>query len=132
MSRKRNLDACRERAEARAEEVEIAATIKRIRGNVDVCPPFPPVPAAITWLALFARDATRYPIIVVLGPSMSGKTEWAKTLFQSPLEMRFGELEPFPRRAHPRGVSPPRAAGTPPGPVPSWSVAWPTRCGQPS
>ena len=30
------------------------------------------------------------------GPSRSGKTEWAKSLFSHPLEMKIGALEHFP------------------------------------
>jgi hypothetical protein len=96
ISRKRNLDACREHAEARSDEAEISDRVQRIRQNLDLCPPFPPVPAAVAWLTLFALDAVRYPILVVLGPSLSGKTEWAKTLFKKPHELKIGWLEQFP------------------------------------
>ena len=39
----------------------------------------------------------RYPIMIVHGPSFTGKTEWAKTLFKEPLEVKVGALvEYFP------------------------------------
>ena len=58
--------------------------------------PFPAVPAAASWLQLFAVDRLRYPLLVVLGPSGKGKTEWAKSLFSNPLELKVGSLTHFP------------------------------------
>ena len=52
--------------------------------------------AAIDWLRQFDCDALRYPILIVLGPSRAGKTEWAKSLFASPLEIKIGSLTFFP------------------------------------
>ena len=40
----------------------------------------------------------RYPILVVLGQSFTGKTEWAKSLFKNPLVLLVGTLEHFPAR----------------------------------
>lgn len=54
------------------------------------------VPEAQAWLKLFERDALRYPILVVLGASRTGKTEWAKNLFHRALELKIGTLEFFP------------------------------------
>ena len=34
--------------------------------------------------------------MIVLGKSHTGKTEWAKSLFQRPLEVKVGTLEHFP------------------------------------
>jgi hypothetical protein len=39
---------------------------------------------------------TTAPILVVLGGSLSGKTEWAKSLFKRPLEVKVGALDYFP------------------------------------
>ena len=64
------------------------------------------MPDAEEWLKLFEVDALRYPILVVLGPSRAGKTEWAKSLFKHPLELKIGTLEFFPNsmRQFKRGV----------------------------
>ena len=62
--------------------------------------PFPRVLEGEEWLKLFATDALRYPILVVLGPSRAGKTEWAKSLFKRPLELKIGALEFFPDTLH--------------------------------
>ena len=70
--RKRNLDACREREESERTNQEIEARIKRIRGNPDICRPWPRVPAAEAWLSLFKKDAFRYALLVVLGNSDTG------------------------------------------------------------
>ncbi len=94
--RKRNLDAVRDRERELAEGKAIAETAKRLRSNPAVYKPFPVVPAAQEWLARFAVDALRYPILVVKGPSHCGKTEWAKSLFSNPLELKIGCLQHFP------------------------------------
>ena len=41
-------------------------------------------------------DRLRYPVLVVLGRSHTGKTEWAQTLFRNPLVLKVGKLEHFP------------------------------------
>lgn len=94
--RKRNLDACREWAEGLALEEELEARTKRLRGNPDLFKPFPHVPAAQAWLKCFQKDMLRYPLLVVLGKSLTGKTEWAQSLFKQPLVLKVGTLEHFP------------------------------------
>jgi len=94
--RLRNLDLV-EAEEARAElEDEMARNIKRIRSNPAVYTPFPTDDEAAAWLKCFEVDALRYPILIVLGPSHSAKTEWAKALFVAPLELKVGKLNQFP------------------------------------
>jgi hypothetical protein len=39
-----------------------------------------------------------YPILLVLGPSISGETEWANSFFKNPLELKIGTLPHFPDR----------------------------------
>lgn len=94
--RKRQLDACRGKEKADAQQVEIADRVKRIRSNSKIFKPFPVVPAAAAWLSIFKEDRLRYPIMVVFGPSAVGKTEWAKSLFQRPLVLLLGSLTHFP------------------------------------
>ena len=55
-----------------------------------------PLPAARAWLETFQEDRLRYQVLVVVGPSSTGKTEWAKTLFTKPLELKIGTLQHFP------------------------------------
>ena len=94
--KKRNLDAVK----AWEEEREVAKTmqdrIKRIRGNPSLFHEFPVVPQALRWLDVFKVEKDRYPILVVHGPSRSGKTEWAKSLFKNALELKVGALVQFP------------------------------------
>eukprot|EP00973_Karenia_brevis_P000924 127313-Karenia_brevis.AAC.1 len=110
VSKKRNLDAVRQNEENIAEEEEMAATTKRVRSNPNLFRPFVEVPAAVAWLQLFLVDALRYPILVVLGASGKGKTEWAQSLFRNPLVLKVGGLEHFPdgmrtfRRGHHDGL----------------------------
>lgn len=103
--RKRNLEACQEREERLAQEKEQQARTKRLRSNPKLFKPFPEVPAATSWLSGFKEDAWRYPLLVVLGKSRTGKTEWAQTLFKQPLVLKVGKLEHFPEgmRAFKRG-----------------------------
>ncbi|CAK9065211.1 Uncharacterized protein SCF082_LOCUS33419 [Durusdinium trenchii] len=106
VSRKRNLEACLEHEEAHALRLEVDQRSARIRSNPQLYRPFAKVPQAEEWLQMFEVDALRYPIMVVLGPSRAGKTEWAKSLFQNPLELKIGTLEFFPdaMRSFKRGV----------------------------
>jgi hypothetical protein len=96
MPRKRNLDAVREHEQEVAEQALIEANTKRLRSNPALYKEFPPVPAALGWLALFSTDRLRYPILLVLGASFTGKTEWVKSLFKNPLELKVGALTTFP------------------------------------
>ena len=96
LGRKKNLDAVLEREQEVAENKLIKETAKRLRENRDIYQPFPDAPAAQAWLALFGKDALRYPILVVRGPSHSGKTEWVKSLFDNPLEVKIGLCAHFP------------------------------------
>ena len=96
IARKRNLDAARDKELQLAEEGEIEGTTTRIRSNPSIYQAFPSVPAAVAWLALFAHDRLRYPILLVLGESFTGKTEWAKSLFKKPLDLKISTLTSFP------------------------------------
>ena len=96
IARKRNLEACKAKEEADAQRVEMEGRVKRIRGNPRLFRPFPRVPEVEAWLKQFKADKMRYPILVVLGASHTGKTEWAKSLFRQPLELKVGALQHFP------------------------------------
>lgn len=106
VSRKRNLEACQEHEDAAALKLAVEERSVRIRSNPQLYQPFAKVPQAEEWLKLFKVDALRYPIMVVLGASRAGKTEWAKSLFKNPLELKIGTLEFFPdaMRSFKRGV----------------------------
>jgi len=94
--RKRNLDLCRAKEEADEAALEIEARVKRIKGNPTLFKPFPRIVEAENWLMMFQQDALRYPILIAKGPSRAGKTEWAKSLFRCPLELKIGSLTHFP------------------------------------
>ena len=70
--------------------------VQRIKCTPSLWKTFPEVPAATAWKHRFTQDALRYPILVVLGPSRCGKTKWAKSLFQNPLELKVGTWAHFP------------------------------------
>ena len=97
-SRKRNLEACREKAEELALKKEVEARAKKIRDDPTIFQPFATVPQVLPWLECFSIDAMRFPILVVLAPSYSGKTEWARSLFKKPLVLRMGNLPHFPEK----------------------------------
>ena len=96
VARKRNLDAVRLRDEDAAEAIERTATAKRVRART--FQGFPEVPEVTAWLALFREEVDRYPILVLLAPSRKRKTEYAKSLFNAPFELKLGSLENFPDR----------------------------------
>ena len=93
LSRKRNLDAVKEKERLESEKGERAAAVKRVRSRFEE---FETVPEAQAWLRLFDQEFDRYPFLVVIGPSRSRKTEWAKSLFKKPLQLDVGTLEHFP------------------------------------
>ena len=90
--RKRNLDAVRETERELAEQAELAERVKRVRGNPELFQPFPEVPQATEWLRSFQKDQLRYPVLVLVGKSRTGKTEWAQSLFKNPLVLKVGTL----------------------------------------
>ena len=96
IARKRNLDACREREAAALAAAEIAGRVKRIRSTSTIYEAFPTIQAVEDWQALFRVDALRYPILILHGPSFTGKTEYAKSLFPKHLELKIGTLQHFP------------------------------------
>ena len=96
VSRKRNLDAVRDREERVSLQQTLADRETRIRSNTSLFKPFARVPVAEAWLEQFKNDALRYPILVVHGKSRCGKTEWANSLFKAPLELKIGAMSHFP------------------------------------
>lgn len=104
--RKRNLEEVAREEERLSLQAEIEATTKRVRGNQELFQKFPIYPEVQAWLKLFEKDAARYPLLLVLAPSYSGKTEFAKALFSKPLELKVGTLTHFPDalRGFQRGV----------------------------
>ena len=96
--RKRNLDLVVEWEKAKRRKEEIKERKERIQNNKDLFPGFPTVPAAEAWLKTFKKDAVRYPILIVLGKSHTGKTEWANSLFKNALELEIGGLTHFPEK----------------------------------
>ena len=74
----------------------LAERTKRIRSNPEIYTPFGPVPEAQEWLAIFTRDALRYPVLLVHAPSYAGKSEWACSLFVRPLYAEIGSSGMWP------------------------------------
>ena len=95
-ARKRNLDAVVQEEEKQELQALIASNTKRIRSNPELYKTFPEIAEVTAWLKLFEMDALRYPVLLLLGASMSGKTEYANSLFRSPLELKVGPLLHFP------------------------------------
>lgn len=95
-ARKRNLEIVEQEEEKQELAALIASNTKRIRSNPELYKPFPELPEVAEWLRLFQKDSLRYPVLLLLGPSMSGKTEYANSLFRCPLELKIGSLMHFP------------------------------------
>ena len=96
--RKRNYETVVQRDEKQSMQAAVSERVARFRANPDLCPPFPSVPAATTWLEGFHSDKVRYPILIALGTSDTGKTEWAHSLFNNALELKIGTLPHFPEK----------------------------------
>ena len=92
LTKRRNLQAVQQREEEEEEEKEMQLLVKRLRSGFS----FTAVPEAEAWLEVFKAEKDRYPFLLLLGPSRSGKTEYAKSLFKSPLELKVGKLEQVP------------------------------------
>lgn len=95
---KRNLDAVRAKEDEWERKKEIQERAKRLRSNLAVFQPFKHVPEAQAWLGLFLVEAMRYPMLLILAPSHTGKTEFAKSLFQKPFKLEVGCLTHFPEK----------------------------------
>ena len=96
LARKRTLDAVmQEEGEVRSQE-EMAAVVKRIKGNPALWLPFVQFPLVEEWRAEFLQDALRYRILIILSYSKCGKTEFAKNLWPTPLVLRIGSSEHWP------------------------------------
>ena len=98
ISRKRNMDAVIAHEEELEEKIEMEAVVQRIRKNRTLFQPFPEVRGACQWLGELKADALRYPILITLGESGKGKTEWTKSLFKRPFVLQIGALGQFPDR----------------------------------
>lgn len=94
--RKRLFEMCVEKDDATSQKAEIEERVRRLRSNKDLYQSFPRVLAVDTWLLVFNEDRLRYPLLILRGPSLSGKTEFAKSLFKQPLELKLGLLDHFP------------------------------------
>ena len=88
----RNLQAVREREKVLQEAQEMKEVTKRIRSTYS----FPQIPEVTAWLSKFEVEKDRYPFLVLLAPSYTGKTEYANSLFKHPLEIKIGSLQHFP------------------------------------
>lgn len=98
VGRKRNLDSVVEWEKSKKRKAEIATRTIEIRSDPKIYRPFPVVPAAQAWLRGFHERQVRYPIMVVIGRSHTGKTEWAQSLFKNPLVLEIGDLTAFPEK----------------------------------
>ena len=94
--RKKSLDVIRAHQDEEKERREIAARVIDIRNDPEVYTPFKPVPEVQPWLDTFKKKALRYPVLLVHGVSYTGKTEWATSLFERPLQLQVGSQSYFP------------------------------------
>ena len=96
IARKRALDAVRQPEDEATDAAEQKRITKRIRCNAELFKPFRRYPVLENCLAVFSLDMLRYPILIIMGPSFTGKTELAKSLFRCHLELKIGALTHFP------------------------------------
>ena len=96
LGRVRNLNKVQEEESRLELQQELEENVKRVRSNPEVYRPFAENPQATTWLKLFEADKLRYPILMVLGASLSGKTEWSKSLLKVPLQLKIAPWATFP------------------------------------
>ena len=92
-SPKRNSDAVREREERLGEEAGMMAATKKARQNT-----FEPVRTSPEHALGSTASTKRLTAILSLSSSAlrgSRKTEWAKSLFRSPLELKVGTLDHY-------------------------------------
>ena len=95
-ARAKNLEVCRAWRKKRELEKKVEQRVKRIRANPELYQSFAEVPEVKPWLQEFEKDALRYPLLLVHGPSRVGKTEWACSLFKKPLKVLLGDKDFFP------------------------------------
>lgn len=76
----------------RREAADVEAGL-RSSGKLLAFPGYEPVEE---WLAHFTQDNVRFPVLLLLGPSHRGKTEFAKSLFTKPLVLTVGSSNLIP------------------------------------
>ena len=76
----------------RKEQADIEALL-RSSGKLKPFRTYEPVQR---WLAHFGDHRVRYPVLLLLGPSHRGKTEYAKSLFAKPLVLTVGSSNMIP------------------------------------
>ena len=92
------MDAVRSWERETAEKKDMQSAVKRIRANPALYRQYPIVQQVLLWLKEFKEDALRYAILVVIGQSLVGKTEWAESLFSHALKLEIGTLTQFPNK----------------------------------
>ena len=90
VAKKRNFEAFLARRRAQELERDIEDRTSRIRSTPALYQPFGRVTQADEFLALFDREAMRYPVLLVHASSYAGKSEWAVSLFKKPLYLEIG------------------------------------------
>ena len=91
-SRMSNLEAVMRLEEEMDNIVQIEANKARIHSNSAIYKPFKRFAIVDEWKTSFSGDSLRYPMLIVHGVSRSGKTEFAKSLFDKPLTLKIGQL----------------------------------------
>ena len=91
-----NLEACQQHEEGIVLNLAVEERSLRMPSNPQLYQPLAKVSQAEEWLKLFEVDALRYPVMVVLGHTRTGKAEWAKSRFKHPVELKIGIREFFP------------------------------------
>ena len=86
----------RKRAAEEKMREHIQKTAKRLKENPDIVPVYPPVGIVEHWKLEFSSDRPRYRIMVVVGASGLGKTDWVLSLFSNPFVMRVGDSDGWP------------------------------------
>ena len=105
-ARRRNYQEVLEAERQRADDLEMERTVKRIHANPVLHTPFRKFIEIDAWWQAFSEDQKRYPMLIIVAASFMGKTEFAVSLFKSPLLIEIGKLEHFPNslRAYDRRV----------------------------
>ena len=89
---KRNLDAVVAGEAALADKREMAEVTERLAKIPHLNRPYKTLPEVEEWKATLKEDRDRFPILIVHGGSLVGKTRYAMSLFPNPLLLRIGIL----------------------------------------
>ena len=91
-ARQNNLKRVREAEQKRDNAAERKAVVARFQADPSKVVEFKTFAVIEQWRKIMLEERQRYPILIIVGESLLGKTQLAKSIFHSPLQLNIGTL----------------------------------------